>query len=352
MQLQDLARIYEAKTDEELLLIADAVKDLIPEAEMALHSELSRRGLGSQVSASVVSNPSIREERLEPALSNVGDALSVSEFVGLVAHTYRDNFWIFAKLMAPSVIFGYLVLMFCADEVRAILQHAFQTGGVAALRANIFKIGLINISGTFANCLFIFLSFAGICMAVAHLEAGDDPSFGDYFVKVFQRPGAFLRLSAILMGLVLMSIGLISVAIAFSSAILRVHWTPLFNLVVSLVLATLAFLVLSRFGLAIPAFIIDDNKVGQSIFRSDELTQGKWTILAILVTKATVGGYVAGMLPFWIAARAWSFGHPPSWLLTIASIAGVIAVEPYIFIGFSLLYLRSAKAKIRTVPNV
>src|SRR6478752_473586 len=45
MQTHDFLYVYESKTDEELLLIARDVDDLIPEARPALHSELSRRGL-------------------------------------------------------------------------------------------------------------------------------------------------------------------------------------------------------------------------------------------------------------------------------------------------------------------
>jgi hypothetical protein len=46
---------------------------------------------------------------------------------------------------------------------------------------------------------------------------------------------------------------------------------------------------MSRFGLAIPALILDDYRVGQSMFRSDELTERKWLILAALVGKCTSG---------------------------------------------------------------
>jgi hypothetical protein len=110
--------------------------------------------------------------------------------------------------------------------------------------------------------------------------------------------------------------------------------------VVSFLFAGLALLVLSRFGLALPAVILDNCRVGQAMFRSDELTEGKWLILAILLAKSLVGGYVAGMFPFWLAGWIWAYVRLPLRYLTVASIAAVTVVEPFMFIGFALLYIK------------
>jgi len=59
----------------------------------------------------------------------------------------------------------------------------------------------------------------------------------------------------------------------------------------------IALLVFSRFALAMPALILGDYPVGKAIFRSDELTERKWLVLAVLLLKSLVGGYIAGMLP-------------------------------------------------------
>ena len=45
MEIQDLAAVYQAKTDEELLRLALDAADLTPEANFVLSSELSRRGI-------------------------------------------------------------------------------------------------------------------------------------------------------------------------------------------------------------------------------------------------------------------------------------------------------------------
>jgi hypothetical protein len=44
MQIQDFLRVYQEKSDEELLQLAAAGAELTSEATLALESELSRRG--------------------------------------------------------------------------------------------------------------------------------------------------------------------------------------------------------------------------------------------------------------------------------------------------------------------
>jgi hypothetical protein len=112
-------------------------------------------------------------------------------------------------------------------------------------------------------------------------------------------------------------------------------------------LACLALLVVSRFALAIPAVILDDYKAGPAIFRSDELTEKKWFILATLLSKSLIGGYVAGMIPYWLASWIPDNVSLPTWfpwLSTAASLSAVVVVEPTMFIGFALLYLKGSAA--------
>jgi hypothetical protein len=109
----------------------------------------------------------------------------------------------------------------------------------------------------------------------------------------------------------------------------------------------LAWLVCCRFALAMPALILDDYPVGKALFRSDELTERKWLTLAVLLSKSLVGGYIAGMMPFWLARFIPADISMPSWLpwvLTGASVGGVALVEPIMFIGFALMYVKAPAA--------
>jgi len=93
----------------------------------------------------------------------------------------------------------------------------------------------------------------------------------------------------------------------------------------------------------VPAVVLDDSKVVRAMFLSDELTPGKWLLLAALLVKSVVGGYVAGMAPFWLATLIRVARPLPSWFpwrLTAASVTAVSIVEPTMFVGFALLYLK------------
>ncbi len=79
------------------------------------------------------------------------------------------------------------------------------------------------------------------------------------------------------------------------------------------------------------------------MFVSDQLTEGKWLTLATLLAKSLIGGYIAGICPFWLASKIPANVVLPSWfpwVLIVASIAGVTGVEPPMFVGFALLYSR------------
>jgi len=76
------------------------------------------------------------------------------------------------------------------------------------------------------------------------------------------------------------------------------------------------------------------------MFRSDELTEGKWLTVAVLLAKSLIGGYIVGMFPFRMAGWIWAYVRLPLRVLAVASIAGVKVVEPFMFIGFALLYIK------------
>src|SRR5207247_3410246 len=94
-----------------------------------------------------------------------------------------------------------------------------------------------------------------------------------------------------------------------------------------------------------PAIILDDYTVANALFRSDELTEGKWLTLAVLLFKCIVVGYVAALWPFWLAQWIPNTISLPAWFpwfLWIASVMAVAFVEPVMFIGFALLYIRES----------
>lgn len=188
--------------------------------------------------------------------------------------------------------------------------------------------------------------FAILCFATREIDRGRSPDFSNSLRGLRLRIGRFVGVSLLLLCITLVALflaGLVLGAIIWMANRLHFHGLP--SLALGLLFGVLALLPVSRFGLAIPAVILDDCRVSQSMIRSDESTEGKWLILAALLTKSLIGGYVVGMSPFWLGSyvplpfTGW-FG----WLLIALSIAAVSTVEPIMFIGFTLLYLKTASS--------
>jgi hypothetical protein len=345
MQIQDLARAYGEKTDDELLYLAQDAKQLTSEGQLALASELSRRRLKSPANTNLPTQHEpqviLEQENLMTPASVSSMPRSAGEFVRKVVSVYHGNFWFFARLIAPAVTAGYLALMLSRHETREIARHLPRGIEMLTHKTEIIEMWVANLAGYVVSWLAFCLSFGAICVGVDGLMTGVEVAPSDCFVQVRRRIAPFLRLSLVLFLLcaVGMSLsGFLSARILWASHRYGVHPSHLIAQVLSFSLAGLFLLALSRFGLAMPALIIDHCTLAQALFRSDELTEGKWTVLAILLAKSLIGGYVAGMLPFWLAGWLWPYLRLPGWSLSIASVAAVIAIEPYMFIGFAMMY--------------
>jgi len=348
MQIQDLAKLYQAKTDEELVQLAANSEQLTPEATFVLASELARRRI--DVTECLESHIDEVEKARTRGLSLPSDPSGVGEFVEEVLRVYRNQFWFFIKLVAPAVVVGYIAVLMGRNEGREIARQLLRVpiSEIIRHRTEFVEIWLANSAGYLVSWMAFSFSFGAICLAVNQIRAGVTPSVTDSFGAISHRLGSFLRLSLLLFFLLLVAEGAGGLLLGGIFWVLRqghVRSGRFAIWVVTFGLAYLALLVMSRFGLAIPALVLDDYPVGKAMFRSDELTEGKWLTLSVLLAKSLIGGYVAGMSPFWLASFIPADAKLPSWFpwaLTTASIAGVTVVEPTMFIGFALLYLKNA----------
>lgn len=348
MYIEDLAKAYEAKTDEELQQLAKHSEQLTPEAQAALRGELAKRRIDALEHLNVPeeSNQSRTQQPMNCETLLPHDSPAVGEFVSEVLRVYHHQFWFFIKLTAPAVVIGYIAIFMGRYEGREIAQHLPRGPEILAHRTEILQIWLVNFSGYIVSWMAFSVSFAAICSAVGQVAVGGVPSVADSLAKVRERTSPFLRLALLLFVLFLVAQAaalLLSTGIFWVLHQRQVHLTAFTIQVVSFGSVGLALVIFSRFGLAIPAFVLGNYKVGQAMFVSDQLTEGKWLTLTTLLAKSLIGGYIAGMCPFWLASWIPANVVLPSWfpwVLIVASIAGVTVVEPPMFIGFALLYSR------------
>jgi hypothetical protein len=353
MQIQDFVKAYQAKSDEELIQLAVSLEQLSAEARVALEGEMSRRAISIADNSDVSQHDgdgknSRRTTPSDRLQTGDGHNEGVGDFVVEVLQTYHGHFWLFFKIATPAVIMTTIAIILARNEVREISRHLPRGIELLAHKTEILKIGLINYSVWILSWIVFSFVFGATCIAVEESVAGFTASAWRSFLNIRERLGPFLRVSLLLLVLVVVAEAasvLLGTGVFWVLRQWRVHLAGRLIMVVSYGLVGPALLIVSRLFLAVPAVILDDCSVGQAIIRSDKLTQGKWLTLAALLAKSLIGGYVAAMCPFWLASLIHATVPLPSWfpwILTIASMIAVTAVEPTMFVGFALLYLKMA----------
>ena len=346
VQIQDYAREYLNKSDSELLQLASQREHLTVEAGAALQGELARRKINALEEPAIFRKEHTQLDQLVSSPTVQSAPTGVGPFVAKVLKLYHDHFWFFFKLTLPVVAVSWITILATNREVREMSRQLQAAGHLSF--ALISQMLFVRVGGYLASWLSFCCLFGVICAATCQIESGALPDVSGSAGVLRKNLVRFLQLSLLLfamLGVAMMLVGLLVGVFFFWRSQQHLHFNALTIRIVAYGLGGLVLLVFSRFGLAMPAVILDDCKVGQAIFRSDELTERKWLILASLLAKSTIGGYVAGMLPFWLAAFIQTNTPLPSWFswaLSGASVLGVAVVEPSMFIGFALLYLRTS----------
>ena|SRR5579864_2154567 len=347
MHVVDFASIYRGKTDEELLGLAEQSKNLMEEARHALAAELAVRRLSAESCEAFARND---EAHLEPTIAKpAATELPTRQFIEEVFRFYSRNRWLFMKLAFPAVFVGTAAIIATRYELRDIQRQLFRN--VLQPRVAIYEASAWEWGRNLVSWLALSMSFAAISVATEQIVAGFTATIRESFEAVLNRFITLLWVSLLLLVLLFgVEGGIVLVSqIGFDAFQPFIHAHPLTIWVVTYMGGGIACLVVSRFSLAIPAVVLDDCRVGQGMFRSDELTRGKWSILVILLLKSVMGGYVAAMLPFWLARLIFSSVQLPpgfGWVLTAASVAAVTTVEPLMFIGFALLYVKTTAVSV------
>ena len=121
MQIQNLTKLYQTKTDEELLQLAANSEQLTSEAYSVLVSELARRRI--DVTEYLEEQIEKDEKASTRGLSPPSHPSGVGEFLGEVLRIYHDKFWFFIKLVAPAVVVGYIAVLMGLNEGREIARQ-------------------------------------------------------------------------------------------------------------------------------------------------------------------------------------------------------------------------------------
>ena len=353
MSVHHLVNLYSEKSDEELLLLAEQRAQLTVEAQTALESELCRRRLNVHSPSALGSrdHPVSGQRSTDPAKSSKRE-IHTGEFIEEVLLFYNRHRWSFIKIAFPAVLVSYISVTLARYAARLIAGQIWTTSS-SHFSIVFLQVTAVSDLGWIISWMGFCVAFAAICSAVEQVSAGHELSVGESFATVRQRLGPFLQLSILLLLILFILEGILGGPILYGVTRLFRTWSNgpghFGFAVMTWGLAGLSALIFARLALGIPAVVLDDLPVVRSLFLSDELTEGKWPILAVLLAKSILGGYIAGMLPFWIAR--WTLTGTPlppwfDWLLAAASLVVVTVVEPVMFIGFALLYLKTCPPSV------
>jgi len=104
MHIEDLAKEYLTKTDEELVQLATDSEQLTFSAQTALANELAKRRISASDRPKVFradgTEPGPEQPQRSPVLPS-SDSHQVSQFVTDVLHIYHSGFWLSSQSSSP-----------------------------------------------------------------------------------------------------------------------------------------------------------------------------------------------------------------------------------------------------------
>jgi len=358
MQLQDLSALYETKTDDELFQLLADLKQLTPDAQMALKAEISKRRIQTAPRQAIEIEPkkpqpdapTYPEQNCPEQASFL--PLTTGNLLSEAARIQRRHWRAFAPFAMPA-FFG-LGICVC-------FQFAIDIGFPLVIAKRIrppllyLVFAVLSLTTYFIAWVGIHLSYAMICSGVTRITGAGRAAFRQCFTQVYRRKGTFLLLCALLYLITLMletAATLLSRLFSWTCRQLDMPSSARIEALVWFALPVLAGLILTRFALAVPAVIRGGRRTAAALFLSDELTEGKWLLLAAVYFKAA---FAAGVVVFLAAWLATIIRTRVEWLFWIGSALKIFLCVPVFmmsFVEFALLYIRTAERRDVRLPDV
>lgn len=276
--------------------------------------------------------------------------LSLGELLDRAFTLYRRHLWLFVGVMAVPSVFALAVGLLSAwfqQTTRAISSNA---GGAPAAETIAMFLGLAGAMMVALLAYFVVYTVAlgAISLAVSELYVGRTATIVDVFRRMRGRVGRLLML----MLLVMVRVGAVAFAgivLVIASAATALAGSPFLTLIVVflglLASGCLCSFMLLRYGVAVPALVLEGLTARNAIRRSIELTEGSRLRVLLLFVCVTVISY-AGMAlfqgPFLMAALfAGTDTTQGFWLNLAGVVSGTIGstfTGPIMIVGLALLY--------------
>lgn len=280
--------------------------------------------------------------------------LTLPELLDRAFGLYRRHLWLFIGIMAVPSVFAVAISVLLESMKYATGVGAPAAAGAApdptqaAAVAAVFAIGMLVAASVYM--IVYTVALGATTLAVSEIYLGRGAAIGMVYRQMSGHAWRLLRLLLITgiraIGVIFGGMLLTTVVAGVSAALTG---TPVLAIAITLVggavtLAIAGFMAV-RWGVAVPALVLEEHGARASIRRSIELTRGRrWRVL-LLVVCATVITYAVMALfqgPFLIGAAMVGAHTSTGFALTlVGTVLGAIATTftaPIMIIGLALLY--------------
>jgi hypothetical protein len=259
-----------------------------------------------------------------------------------VYRLYASQFRRWFAITAPTSVIASVILLIAHQRIREIFR-SIPRGEIAYHSGANAEAGVLRYASFFIAWFLGCFALAAIAAVVNGLESEDDTEVwrSDSFQRARQHLGRLLLAAFITSSMFLL--GMAVLLFVEVTLFRRFGWAQFskYNYGASLVGILIIASIVSWFGMAIPLIVSDDIGGWAALRKSFRLSNGYETFLSLLVLESTLGSFVAWyatrfgldlIVPAYLRYTTW-YG----WLIYFVGIFAAAAVEPPMFIGFSLL---------------
>lgn len=280
--------------------------------------------------------------------------LTLPELLDRAFGLYRRHFWLFIGIMAVPTTFAVALnvlvesLNYVTGARASVAPGAAPDPAVIIVMVGAIAAGLLLV--LVAYTVVYMVALGATTLAVSEIYLGRMVTIREVYRRMRGRIWLLLRLlllmGARVGGMVLAGLILTTGAASMIGVVTGLEWLAILLVFAgaAVTFGVVAFVTI-RWGVAVPAVVLEDLGARASIRRSIELTRGRrWRVL-LLVVCATVITYAVMALfqgPFLIGAALAGAGSSAGFILTLAGgVFGAIATTftaPIMIIGLALLY--------------
>ncbi len=259
-----------------------------------------------------------------------------------VFSVYTGQFWRWFAITAPTSMLASVVLLMADRKIKDIYR-SFPITQISHHMLEVAESGVLRYGSFFISWFLGCFALAAIATVVNGLDEGEreDVWISDSFQRAREHFGPLLLAAVVTFGIFLASMAAMEFVVF--TLIRAVGWARFsrFNYEASFVGVVVVSSIVSWFGMAIPLILAGDSGAWAALRKSLKISNRYEVFLALLVCESMVGSYVAWyavhygltfLFPAQLTYTAW-YG----WLVYFVTILASAAVQPPMFIGFSLL---------------